>query len=193
MVHVTLITIVAVLASAVYRNNSELSIFVLLVLVFYSRWETTSEVILRIAQFAMIWDRSKGKFQMKIARDLKSGRPLPASKINTQAFIEAELAEPKALPVASYLTEDQIFEVVRKLPDVASFILRMKKPISLIEGPKPLQVGDQERPAYIVQIAEDRGEHLATYDWIHLDARTGAVLDRMNGDQLLKQSDERES
>lgn len=169
MTHATFFAIVAVLASAVYRNNSKLSIFIILVLVFYSRWETTSEVILRITQFAMIWDRNKGKLQLKIARDLKNGRPLPASKINTQAFIEAELTEPKALPAANYLAEDQIFELVRKLPDVANFIQHMKKPISLIEGPKPLQIGDQERPAYAVQIAEDRGEHLATYDWIHLD------------------------
>lgn len=172
MVYITYVAILGTLGIALSRANSKLSAVALIVLVFYSRWEIIEELLLRITSLALSW---KGKLQLKVARDLKSGKPLPAPLAITQDILPTKGQEPDVSP--QYLSEDEVFEIVKNLPEVRDFIGRVAKPISINNGLRPYRKGNQERAAYLIQVAESRPTHLATFRWVYVDATTGEVLE----------------
>jgi hypothetical protein len=172
VVYITYAAILGTLGIALWRADSKLSAVALVVLVFYSRWEVIEELLLRITNLALSW---KGKFQLKVARDLKSGRQLPAPLAVPQDAIPVKAELPEASP--QYLSEDEVFEIVRNLPDVKDFTASVAKPIYMNNGLRPSRKGSQERAAYLIQVAESRPTHLATFRWVYVDAITGEVLE----------------
>lgn len=174
MVNLTFAAILGVLGVSLWRSNNWLTVIALIALILYSRWETTNELLVRISQLVFNWDKAKGKVQMKLARDLKSGKKISA------VLSEGPMAPPKAMPLQDYLSEDQVFEIVRALPGIREFIARVSKPVAIMNGLRPFEKGGVERPAYLIQVAENMEDHLATFEWILVDAKTGEVLEREN-------------
>ncbi|MFH1368329.1 MAG: hypothetical protein ABII64_04295 [Elusimicrobiota bacterium] len=101
--------------------------------------------------------------------------------------LEALGIKPK-LVTKDIISKGDAISTAANLQDVINLKSRVKKLIYMCDGPEPYLNKNVENPVYVVRVAEDMGTHIATYDFITVDAKTGEIVKREfkdeNGEQI---------
>lgn len=72
----------------------------------------------------------------------------------------------------AFILEDEAIELVNNLPDIKKLGTKSKVVLTVIKHPTT------KYPKYLVRVAEDLGDHFATYDFVTVDALKGKVVER---------------
>lgn len=107
--------------------------------------------------------------------------PRELKKSVYDAVVTAEIPDradaPKALP--GIISADEAVKRVAELPDIIQFS-KGKKVAFLPSEPEAYALKGAQNLSYQIQVAESMETHLATYDFIYVDAKTGEVIHREN-------------
>ena len=178
---------------AFYDHHPAFGIGCLILLALYSKRGVIEDAIARITQI----DFAHGKAKLKIVRDVRGDLERMITSADVSPVIKKEifkllgkikLMEPalpppqtlnRMAPLASkYITKEKAIDIVHNLPDIQAFEKSSAKVVYIANGPEPNAIPGAEHVTYMIQVAEDTPDHLATFDWVYIDAVTGAVVGR---------------
>ena len=173
---------------AFYDQHPGVGLLGFLLLALYSRRGVLENAVARIAEFTF----SHGKFKLKIVRDVRDGLERMMTSTDVSPIMKKEIfkliakitmLEHQSPALSSqaglkYITADAAIEIARKQSDVQAFELAVPKVAYIPNGPQAYAVPGAEHETYLIQVAENLPDHLATFDWFYVDAVTGAIVKR---------------
>lgn len=129
---------------------------------------------------------NKKGVQVAVKRHVTADELLASPRVSKElkksvydAVVTAEIADggaaPKALP--GTIGAEEAVKRVAALPDIVEFC-KGKKVAFLHSEPEAYALKGARNLSYQIQVAESLETHLATYDFIYVDAKTGEVIHR---------------
>jgi hypothetical protein len=173
---------------AFYDRHPGYGLVGLLLLAIYSRRGVLENAVARISHFTV----SHGKLKFKVERDIRDGleRMMTSAEVSPVMkkeifkliaklpLIEQQPAPHSAPKGAKYITADAAIDIVHDHPDVQAFEKAVPRVVYIPNGPQAYAVPGAEHETYLIQVAENLPDHLATFDWFYVDAVTGAIVGR---------------
>lgn len=187
----TFAVIVGATGYAFYDHHPWFGMGCLVLLALYSKRGVIEGAVSGISRV----DFSHGKAKLKIVRDVRGDLERMMTSAQISRLMKGEILkviakihsiEPDAkrpvnrmAPVMPrYITRERAIDIVQRLPEIQAFEKTGAKVIFIANGPEAYAVPGAEHPTYMIQVAQDVREHLATFDWVYVDAVTGEVVSK---------------